>query len=174
MELAIELNFPNHFFLWNGESRSARQGHIVCHDVGGHRSQFEWWPDFIKRAGNKKFEKVGILRRYRPVPECTESEYPKVEDDLPGGPTTIESIIAQIYEDMKINIMSQGFSHHDYSLREKTNARAMKAADSGDVFLRDWNDAEDDDTSAQPIFSGEGTRENSDVVLLMPEETSLV
>ncbi|KAL8880758.1 MAG: hypothetical protein Q9192_007950, partial [Flavoplaca navasiana] len=108
----------------------------------------EWWLDFIKRAGMKKLNELEVLRPYRSIQERTRPDYADVENDFPGGPATSHSIIAQEYEDLKSNIMSRGFNHRDYSLQEKTNAHAMKAAQSGDVFLRDWNDAEDDDTSA--------------------------
>ncbi|KAL8976244.1 MAG: hypothetical protein Q9205_007709 [Flavoplaca limonia] len=108
----------------------------------------ESWLDFIKRAGMKLFNESEFLRPYRSIQERTQPDYADVENDFLGFPATDHSIIAQKYEDLKSNIMSRGYNHRDYSLQEKSNARAMKAAQLGDVFLRDWNDADDDDTSA--------------------------
>ncbi|KAL8864862.1 MAG: hypothetical protein Q9198_009601 [Flavoplaca austrocitrina] len=96
----------------------------------------------------KKLNEYEVLRPYRSIQERTQSDYADVENDFPGGPATNHSIIVRKYEDLKSNIMSRGFNHRGYSLQEKTNTRAMKAAQSGDVFLKDWNDADDDDTSA--------------------------
>ncbi|KAL8889187.1 MAG: hypothetical protein Q9215_003486 [Flavoplaca cf. flavocitrina] len=108
----------------------------------------ESWLDFNKRAGMKKFNESEFLRPYRSIQERTQPDYADVENDFLGFPATDHSIIAQKYEDLKSNIMSRRYNHRDYSLQEKSNARAMKAAQLGDVFLRDWNDADDDDTSA--------------------------
>ncbi|KAL8896364.1 MAG: hypothetical protein Q9192_003132, partial [Flavoplaca navasiana] len=123
--------------------------------------QLESWLDFVKRSGIKELRDVEIVRPYRSIQERTKSDYPDVENDLPGGPATAESIIAQTYEDLKGNIVSRGFNHREYSLQEKTNARATRALQSGETFMRDWNDADDDDTSVQPMYSGEGVRESS-------------
>ena len=95
----------------------------------------------------EKLNEFEVLRPRRSIHERTKSEYTDVEDGFAGGPATSDSIIVQTDEDLKSNIMSRGFNHRDYSLQEKTNPHATEAAQSGDDILRDWNDADNDDTS---------------------------